>query len=278
MLSIIIANFKNPALLRLCLTSLAKNITPGFSYEIVVTDGQTSIETQNVVLEEFAHTFSKITLVPFKENIGYTRLVNEGIKASSGDYFLILNADIITLPGSLAGMVGYLAAHPYVGLLGPQLLNFDDSIQQSYFRFYTPLTILYRRISHLPFAGRVLNPFLMKDLQPTKPVAVDWVMGSALLTSKAALAKIGLMDETMFLYMSEVDWAKRFWENGYAVVYYPPAKLYHFHKRESKGRFGIFDIFLRRETRWHIRDAIRYFMKHGIRAQTPRTAQLSLSL
>lgn len=263
MLSIIIANFKNPPLLRLCLKSLAQNLTGELDYEIIVTDGSTSVETQNVVLEEYASRFRKIKVIPFTANVGYTRLVNEGIKNSAGDFVLILNPDIVILKNSIENMLEYLRLHPEIGLLGPRLLNFDDSVQQSCFRFYTPLTVLYRRIGHLPFAHRILNRFLMKDADLEKPAPVDWLMGSALMASRRAVERVGLMDETMFLYMSEVDWAWRFWENSYAVVYYPPARLYHFHKRESRGRFGVFDAVFKKETRWHIKDAVVYFRKHG---------------
>ncbi len=251
--------------MRLCLKSLARILPKTFSYEIIVVDSQSTIETQNVVVEDCAPLFSSISLVPFKENTGYTRGVNEGIKKSKGDYILILNPDIVVLEGAIKKMHQYMVSHSEIGLIGPQLLNFDDTIQQSYFRFYTPLTILYRRIGHLPFAQQILNKFLMRDIDISRPVNADWLMGSALMVSRKSIDKVGLMDEQMFLYMSEVDWARRFWENGFTVVYYPHAQFYHYHKRESKGQFGILDIFFKRETRWHIKDAIRYFRKHGIK-------------
>jgi len=72
------------------------------------------------------------------------------------------------------------------------------------------------------------------------------------------------MDEKFFLYMSDVDWARRFWENGFRVVYYPYSLMYHYHQRESKGRLGLFDIFINKQSRLHLIDAIRYFRKYGI--------------
>ncbi len=276
MLSIIIVNYKNPPLLRLCLKSLARNLSNTVSYEIIVVDSASTIESRMVVTDEFTAAFPRITLVPFSENIGYTRGVNEGIRVAGGEYYLILNPDIIVLPGSVEMLLVYAQEHPEAGLIGPQLLNFDDSIQASCFRFYTPLTILYRRIGHLPLASHVLSPFLMRDVDLRQPTRVDWLMGSALMTSRSVCEHVGLMDQQFFLYMSEVDWARRFWDNGYAVLYYPSAQLYHYHKRESKGRFGIFDVLFKRETRWHIADAIRYFIKHGIRVPHHHRAQPAL--
>ena len=261
MLSIIIVNYKNPPLLRLCLKSLARTISPDLEYEVIVVDSQTSIETQNVVTEEFAPIFKRIKLLPYQENTGYTRGVNEGIRHSVGNYFLIFNPDIVVLEGSIEKLLEHLEAHPHIGLIGPQLLNFDGSRQDSCFRFVTPLTILYRRV--LPFAEQLVEHYLMHDVDLSVPREVDWLMGSALMTSRRALERVGLMNERLFNYFSDVDWPKRFWENGYTVVYYPYAKMYHYHQRQSKGPFGIFDALFTQGTRWHIRDALIYFAKHG---------------
>ena len=65
--------------------------------------------------------------------------------------------------------------------------------------------------------------------------------------------------------MSDVDWARRFWENGFKVVYYPLSEMYHYHKRGSKGNLGPLDIFLKKESRLHLFDAVKYFKKYGFK-------------
>lgn len=261
MVSIIIVNFKNPPLLRLCLRSLRDVISLNLKREILVVDISSTVETRNVISE-----FTEARRVSFKENIGYTRGVNEGIKASSGEVIFIINPDVIPLKGSIEKMVDYIRQEPEVGLLGPQLLNFDGTIQNSFFRFYGPLTVVYRRtfLGRLPWAKKELRRFLVADKDNKKILKPDWMMGSALMTTRKAVQDNGLMDEKLFLYMSEVDWAKRFWENGYEVIYFPESQMYHYHRRGSKGKFDIFDI-IKKETRWHIIDAIQYFRKNGLK-------------
>ncbi len=260
MLSIIVVNYKNPALLRLCLKSLERTLNPKLDYEILVVDISSEIETQNVVLEEF----SKVKLLPFKKNIGYTKGVNEGIKESSGDYLLILNPDIVPLKNSVEILLDFMKKNKDVGLAGPQLLNFDGSPQQSCFGFYNAITIGYRRVGYLPFRKQVLKKFLLEgeDLSDIRPV--DWLMGSALMANRSAISKVGLMDEKFFLYFSDVDWAKRFWENGYKVIYCPSAKIYHYHRRTSKKHSWVIDAFMNRQSRQHIRDGFRYLSKWGV--------------
>jgi len=262
MLSILIINYKNPPLLRLCLTSLKRALSSSLKHEILVVDISASPETKNVVKE-----FSETKLLAFKENIGYTKGVNEGIKASSGDYILVLNPDIIPRPGSIERLVSYLKGNPGIGLVGPRLLNFDGSAQSSCFRHYTPLTILCRRSSlgRTPWGKKILDRFTMADKKLNEPTKAEWLMGSAIMVSRKAADKVGLMDEKFFLYMSDVDWARRFWENSFEVSYYPNSEMYHYHKRESKGYLGLLDVFINKQSRWHLIDAIRYFRKYGLK-------------
>ena len=264
MLSIIILSYKNQALLRLCLSSLAKSLTPVFDYEVIVVDNETSFETQSVVLDEFQNKFKSIKLVPLQKNCGYTRGVNEGIKVARGEYVLYFNYDVVIEPGSIETLFSYFKKHPDIGLLGPKLINFNGTEQASCFRFYSPWTILSRRIPYTPYAKKILNNFLMKDLDLSKTQEVDWISGAVFMTSKSAIKKVGLLDEKLYHYFSDVDWARRFWENGYKVVYFTDSKIFHYHGQTSRGRFGVFEFIFNRATRWHVKDAIRYFGKYGL--------------
>lgn len=269
MISIVVLSYRNPALLRLCLTSLAQAMRAEEDYEVIVVDNATTIETRNVVLEEFVTAFPSIRFVPLRENTGYTRGVNAGIRAAQGDYILAINYDIIMQPGAVPALAAYLREHPNVGLIGPHLVSFDDTHQDSYFRFYRPFTIISRRVPLIPGSAAEQRRFSMCSSDPAQPQEVDWVSGAAFMTTRQALDRIGMMDESFFHYFSDVDWAWRFWENGYTVMYYPMAAMYHYHGRTSKGRFGVLDAIMNRATRWHIKDGVRYFLKHGIRGRRP---------
>ncbi len=263
MLSIIIVNYKQPELLRLCLKTLRNTLSKDFSHEIIVMDSASSVETRNVAVEEF----SGIRYIPFKENVGYTHMVNEGLQAALGETFFIMNSDILPLAGSIEEMYRFLTENPKVGLIGPQLLNFDGSPQQSCFRYYTPLTIVYRRtpLGWLPFGKKALDRFYMKDKDLSKPCPAEWLSGSALMGTIIAANKVGPMDPKLFLYMSDVDWPRRFWENGYQVLFYPSSRMYHYHHRHSRSWLGMLDALFNPQTHQHLRDAFRYFRKYGFK-------------
>ena len=96
-----------------------------------------------------------------------------------------------------------------------------------------------------------------------KPVEVDWIMGSAMMTTRKNIEKIGLMEENFgFLYFEDVDWCRRFWEKGLKVVYYPYARMYHYHGKGSASQSALGAIFLNKLTREHIKSALKYFWKY----------------
>lgn len=258
-LSIIVTSYKNPALLRLCLESLQKNLS-GIEHEIIVADGETEEETDMMMREDFP----QVTFFPFQKNVGLAKLFKKALEAASGRYVLYMNGDILILPQSVESLLAYLKAHPDVGLVGPQLLNFNATFQYSCFRFYKPITILYRRtfLRNLPFGKKHLDWFLMKDYDHREPRDVDWLMGSALLTTREVLDRVGPMDERFFLYMEDVDWCRQFWEKGYRVVYYPHSKMYHYHgKGSARGGF-LKSLLFNKLTWYHIESAIKYFWKY----------------
>src|SRR3989344_3088632 len=159
MLSIIILSYKNPALLRLCLSSFERSLSTVLNYEIIVVDNETSFETQSVVLDEFQDKFKNIKIIHLQNNCGYTRGVNEGIKAAKGGYILYFNHDVVVESGAIETLFDYFKKHPEIGLLGPKLINFNGTEQSSCFRFYSPLTVICRRIPYIPYAHKILSRF-----------------------------------------------------------------------------------------------------------------------
>ncbi len=265
-LSIIVTNYKNPDLLRLCLNSIRNNVK-GVEYELLVCDSETEEDTELMMREEYP----EVKFFPFYENVGFQKLVRKGIEQSAGKYFLILNGDILVKKDSVEKMLRFIKHNPDVGMVGPKLFSFNEKFQYSCFRFYKPITIVYRRtfLGKLWFAKKHLDWFLMKDYDHKEARDVDWLMGSALLVSRKAVDKVGQMDAKFFMYMEDVDWCRRFWENGFRVVYYPQAKMLHYHGKGSGNKGFFYSIFFNKLTWIHILSAFRYFKKYW-RKPNPR--------
>ncbi len=258
-LSILVSSYRNPELLKLCLDSVKKNIQ-NTEYEIIVADSETKEETELMMREDY----SDVKFFPFKKNVGFQALLKKGMEESGGKYILILNHDIVVKKNSVELLLNFIKNNPTVGITGPQLLNFNGTFQYSCFRFYRPITIIYRRtfLGKLKFAQKHLDWFLMKDCNHENTREVDWLMGSAVMASREAIKKVGPMDPNFFMYMEDVDWCRRFWEAGYSVVYYPSARMYHYHGKGSYKKGFFHSLIFNKLTRIHIKSAIKYFKKY----------------
>jgi len=267
-LSVIVNHYRTPEILKICLESIEKNLIEAkFDWELIVTDSAT-IEKTSEMMEDY---FQGAVFIPSEENIGFGKSINIAIRKAKGDYLFIINADmIIDEKNAIEKLLEYIEANKDVGMVGPKLLNVNNTIQQSCFRFYTPITVMCRRtfLGRTSLGKKVLDEFLMKDVflkgEITESMPVDWLMGSAMMVRKSDLDKVGVFDERFFMYFEDVDWSRRFWENGLRVIYFPKVQMYHYHFQSSKKK-SFFDSIFNTYARIHVNSAIKYFTKYGLK-------------
>ncbi len=266
-LSIIVVHYKTPQLLTACLRSLIRTIHTT-THEIIVVD----VASDGTVPALLAAQFPHVRCISVQENTGFGKGLNLGMAQAHGTFFLALNPDIEALDDAIDRLVAFAEQNPSCGMMGPRLLETNGDVQYSAFRFYTPFTILCRRtpIGKTRWGKQHLRSVFLEDKNitaVTTPQRIDWLMGSALLVRKDAVGRVGGMDERFFMYFEDIDWARRFWDNGYAVMYVPQSRMRHHHLRESH-RYGMLDAITNPLTRAHIISGIKYFLKYRLRIGT----------
>jgi GT2 family glycosyltransferase/glycosyltransferase involved in cell wall biosynthesis len=160
------------------------------------------------------------------ENGGFAANVNRGIRAAPDDHdVVVLNSDVVALPGWLEALQHAAHGAEVVAIAGPKLLYGDRTIQ---------------------FAGTVRNPgapewfdhryrFRPSGYPPANlggPVLA--VTGACMYVKRAAIERLGLLDERYGMAYEDVDWCVRAWEAGMQVVYDPRATLIH-HEGKTRG-------------------------------------------
>lgn len=256
-LSIIITTYNCRGLLRQLLRGLLK-FPPQATHEIIVIDNDSLDKTDEMMQQQFP----AISYTRLKKNLGLAKGNNLGIHKSTGEYILILNPDIAIFDHEIDRLLQFLKEHKNAGLVAPQLLHPDKTIQLSAFTFPKWYTPILRRtpLGKFSWSKKQLKHYMMKDWDHTESKKVDWVLGASMLIRRAALSQVGLQDENFFLYFEDVDWCKRFWEKGFEVWYTPESKLVHYHKRESAESPGLKGIFSPL-TKTHIRSWLTYLKK-----------------
>jgi GT2 family glycosyltransferase len=244
-------------LVRQCLKGIYE-VEPNLKYEIIVVDNNSHDHTPEMVKENFPD----VKVIQSPGNLGFAQGNNLGIKEARGRYILILNPDITVTRGSLERLVGYMDANPRVGLLAPQLLNPDKSIQFSCYRFPSLGVPFYRRtpLGKLPYGKKVIAWYLMSDWDHGSTREVDWCLGASLMARTSSVEQVGLLDKRYFMYFEDADWCRRFWQAGFKVVYIPEVKMIHYHIRQSADVPWFFGAF-QKISRIHMASALKYFWK-----------------
>ena len=259
-LSIIITHHKTPEILVACLDAILK-IVGSLDYEIIVSGGEVDYQKS----AELNIKYQGVIFIDHKKNVGFSALVNGGIEKSSGEFVFVVNADIIFGDKSdILAMMDYLDKNNDVGIIGPRLFNLDGSIQQTYFREYSLLTILAKRtfLKRMDFSKKLLDEFMYKDKLVSVIFEPDWILGAAFMMKRENLNKIGgKLDKRYFMYFEDTDLCRTFKKSGLKVVYFPFAEFVHHHARASDRGRGIFDIVFNPLTRIHIASYLKFIWK-----------------
>lgn len=225
-ISVIIVNWNTKDLLKQCLESLIADLTFNkISNEIIVVDNNSSDGSVEMVKK----MFPSVRLICNKQNLGYAKGNNKGIKNATGEYIMILNTDTIIKQGAIKKLVGFLDREERVDIVGPKILNQDGTPQSSCGRFPN-LAVCGVMLFKEHFGG---SKFVRWS--PSESVFVDWVIGAAFIARKKIFEKIGGFDENIFMYMEEVEWFYRAKKAGFKVYFLKDAEIIHLGRGSSKS-------------------------------------------
>jgi len=218
-LSIIIVNYNTKDLTLACVNSIGKS-KPHLGYEIIVVDNGSDKKMSKS---------KDYRLVENKENLGFAKAVNQGIKIAKGKYILLLNSDTRVKKGSIDQLYEFALSHPDAGMVGPKLVNGNGSVQPSSYHFPT----LFGAIREFWFGEE--SAYEKYSPGGKGGVAVDALVMAAVLIVPRALEKVGLLDEKYFMYFEDMDYARRLKKSGLKVYYDSKSIVEHIHGASGKG-------------------------------------------
>ena len=235
LVSIIVLEYNTIEVFKPCIASvLEKTVQP---YELIVVDNG-SVDGSL----EWAKRFDGVHMViENNQNFGWTKANNIGMKNAKGQYFLLLNSDIVVINrGWLREMVK-CAADPSVGTVGAKLLYPNGKIQ------------------HIGGGIRATDPYHPYDKSPAnirqamRNRIVPYNTGACLLIKRSTIEKVGFLDEGFFLGYGDVDYGLRVVMKGLRNVFCANAVLTHYWAyTQRKTGLGITQQMLRRHhAKWN---------------------------
>lgn len=252
-INIVIVNHNHRQVIEKCLASLYA-LPDRSSFAVTLIDNTGADGSADWVSEHYPQVSVRRNLI----RRGFAANANAGMSESAGArYVLLLNPDVICMPGLLDRLVAFLDAHPEAAIAAPQLYYPDGAIQPNVRHFPTPGVLALRALRvDAVWRSRGVRRYLMEGESPAS-TEVDWVTGAVLMVRRAAIETVGLLDESYFLYWEDLDWCYRIHRAGWTVHRVVEARAVHIQAREGVRRpFS-------RAGRSQFAGAVRFFRKFG---------------
>jgi glycosyltransferase involved in cell wall biosynthesis len=96
----------------------------GVSREVIIVD-DASPDGSGDVAEEIAANDTSVSVIRHRKNLGHIATYNHGISEATGDYIVLLSADDLLTPGSLARATALMETEPGVGFVHGHVLEFS---------------------------------------------------------------------------------------------------------------------------------------------------------
>jgi O-antigen biosynthesis protein len=235
-LSIIIVNYNVKEFLQNLIYSINKAAS-GTDYEIIVVDNASTDGSVEFICEKFP----EITLIANKENLGFSKANNQGLKIARGKYLLLLNPDTLVQENTFTGMIKFFEDNPQTGLAGCKILNPDGTLQLACRRSFPGPWTSFSKVTGLSTLfpkSRIFARYNLTYLDENQTYEVDAISGSFMMMKREVYEKVDGLDEQFFMYGEDLDWCYRVQKAGYKVYYVHTTQIIHY-KGESTRRSSL---------------------------------------
>jgi GT2 family glycosyltransferase len=215
LVTVVIPTLAADSRLRDCVESLGRQTRRDFEVIVVDNSGQGLVQRNGCA--------PGVRVLENRENAGFGRAINQGMRASTAPYLATLNDDAVAHPGWIEALVAAMERRPDAGMCASQVrLHGENSLDSA------GMLVALDGSSKQRGQGRPPEDF---------PVAEEVLIpsGSAALYRRAMLDQVGGFDDDFFLYCEDTDLGLRARWAGWKCLYTPDAVVEH-HYSHSAGR------------------------------------------
>lgn len=240
-LSVVIVNYNVCYYVEQCLQSLRKALQ-GIDARVYVVDNH----SRDGSVDYLRRRFPEVKLIAGRHNLGFARANNIAIRQTSSDYVLLLNPDTFVAEDTLRQCVAFMDSHPKAGGLGVRMLRTDGTAAPESRRgLPTPMTAFYKMTglcARYPRSRRY-GKYYMGYLPWDEAARIEVVSGAFFMLRRAALKRVGLLDEDFFMYGEDIDLSYRLLKGGYENWYLPADILHYKGESTEKTSFRYVHVF-----------------------------------
>ena len=230
--SIVIVSFNTRELTVECIKSIVRTVKKS-SYEVIVVDNDSEDDSVKSLKHEarIMNHGSTFKIIENKENFGFSKANNIGIKEAGGRYILFLNSDTVVYENTIDGMVKFMdqnkgagAATCFVRLPNG---NLDDAAHRG---FPTP----WRALSHFSGLSKIVSHskffagYSLGHLSLSETHEIDALAGAFMIVRREAGEQVGWWDEDFFWYGDDLDFCYRLKEKDWKIYFVPEFEILHY--------------------------------------------------
>lgn len=231
LVSLIVLTFNNKSGLETCLKSIAnqsyKNI------EVIVIDNSPENYAKGV----------KAIVISNKQNLGATKAHNQGVMASNGEYIARIDDDLELDKNYVSTIIALMEGNKKIGIMGGKM----------FYHHTNQLWFAGGKIDLKTGADTMLGFGEMDTGQFDKQVNVDYLNGG-MIVRKELYDKVGLLDESFFVYHEDIDFCVR--AKAYCELVYAPKAVIH-HNQLHRG-FSLKKLWQMKKSR------LKFALKWGL--------------
>ncbi len=225
-LSIIIVSYNTKDILLACLSSVYANSPKQYGFEVIVVDNASTDGSIEAIQDK-----SKLKIIQNKENLGFSKANNIGVKASSGRYVLFLNSDTVMQVDTLDFMVLFMEKHSGVGIATCRVVMPNNEIDDASHRgFPTPWNAFchFSGLARIFPKSKIFSGYSIGWEDMSKTHEIDACAGAFMLVRREVGEEVNWWDEDYFWYGEDLDFCYRVKKNAWKVYYVPDVSILHY--------------------------------------------------
>jgi GT2 family glycosyltransferase len=225
-LSIVILNYNVSRFLELCLRSVEAAISD-LDAEIIVVDNNSPDNSCDMVKAQFPD----VILIENKNNDGFSKGNNIGVKYAKGEYICILNPDTVVTEDMFSKLLQFIKEQDNPGIVGCRLIDGTGHYLPESKRNIPKPKVALKKLLGNPdsYYANQVDEFGIGEV----PVFV----GAFMLLKKAVYDEVGGFDEDYFMYGEDVDISYKILKSGYKNYYNGKVSIIHY-----KGESTLKDV------------------------------------
>lgn len=247
-ISIVLITRNSKSVLFDCLNALNNNdeITALKNSQWIIVDN----DSNDGSIEEVLKLYPQTQIIKNKDNVGFAKAANQGLKVAENDFILYINTDTEIKQNAISKLYNKIVSDKNIAVIGPRLLRKNNTIQKSVYPEATLYTEIFKPIVKL-FVSIKENFYKAGNCY-----TVNSLRGACFIINKEYMKQVGGFDERYFFYLEETDLFRQLKLAGKKICYLPESEVYHY------GGLGSDDKMTFNKKKMYNESLLKYFQKN----------------